>query len=134
MDIKTFVLELEKDIRKAYEESPTMEEAEKLAAKFLSAQIILAGELAACDLDARMRKAGLKRVKAAVYSDAVGRSDKKPTEATLASIVDMNELVEGEQAAFDAAEVHTEQLKNYLNIMREAHVYFRQVSKGSFNG
>lgn len=131
--IEELVTELNADILRAYEESPTIEEAEKLAAKFLSAQIIISRALATADLDARMRKAGMKRVRAAVYTETVSKTEKKPTEVALASIVDMNDLVEGEQTGFDASEVERELLQNYYNICREGHIYFRGVAKGGFN-
>jgi hypothetical protein len=127
--IKALATELEGVLHKAYEETPTIEDAEKFAARFLEAQLILANELAVVDLDARMRKAGTKRVKAAIYTDAVAKSEKKPTEAQLAALVDMNELVEGEQTGLDAAEVERELIQNYMNIFREGHVYMRQLSK-----
>ncbi len=109
-----------------------MEEAEKLAAKFLSAQLRLANELRTADLDSRMRKAGLKAIKASVYLAAATIVDggKKPTEAALAAMVDSNEIVSGEQSAFDKAECDRDLLQNYFNVFREAHVFFRGISRG----
>lgn len=127
-----YCAELETDIQNAYTASVTMEEAERLAAKFLSAQMQIAQELRLTDLDARMRRAGLKAIKATVYMEAATSAEKKPTEAMLASMVDSNKIVMGEQAAFDTAEVNRDLLQNYFNVCREAHVYFRGISKGRF--
>ena len=131
-DFKTFCEELTKDIQTAYEGSVTLDDAEKLAAKFLMGQIEAGKELQAADLDTRMRKSGLKAVKAAVYVEAATKGEKKPTEAMLAATVDMDKLVIGEQEAFDGAEVWKNQLENYLDVFRNAHIYFRGMAKGRF--
>ncbi len=124
--------DLEKDITNAYAGQTTIEDAEKLAAKFLLAQMHVAQELSAADLDARMKKSGLKAVKAAVYMDAATKGEKKPTEAMLAATVDSDKIVGGEQDAYDTAEVGKDLLQNYYNIFREAHIYFRGIAKGKF--
>lgn len=131
-ELMEFCKGLEADIVNAYESACTIEEAEKLAAKFLSAQLRLANQLRTADLDARMRKAGLKAIKATVYMEAATSSEKKPTEAALASMVDSNKIVMGEQASFDKAEVDKDLLQNYFQVFREAHVFFRGISKGRF--
>ena len=125
-------LELEEEIKSAYESSVTMEEAEKLAGKFLYAMIQVSKELQEEDLSSRMRKAGLKAVKAAVYLDSCSKSEKKPTEAQLEAFINTNELVAGEQKRFDESESRRDSLQNYFNIFKEAHVHFRGISKGRF--
>lgn len=132
MNFIEYCKELEKDIQNAYESSPTIEEAEKLAAKFLTAQIECGKALSVADLDSRMRKSGLKAVKAAVYMDAATKGEKKPTEAMLAAIVDTDKLVQGEQEGFDTADVERNQLENYLSVFRDSHIYFRALAKGRF--
>ncbi len=132
MTFETYCEELEKDINNAYESSPTIEDAEKLAAKFLSAQIAVGKELQVADLDARMRKSGLRAIKAAVYLENAAKGDKKPSDVLLNALVDTDKLVLGEQEAFDQAEVHKNQLDNYLNVFQNAHIYFRALAKGRF--
>jgi hypothetical protein len=66
-----------------------------------------------------------------VRLEEVKRADKKPTEGQLEDICNLNELVRGEEEAFDKAEVEVEKLKNYLSVFSEAHVYFRQMSKST---
>lgn len=124
--------ELEKEIQNSYESGVTLEQAEKLAGKFLHAQILVANELADSDLDSRMKKQGTKAIKAAIYMEAAKAGEKKPTEAMLAAIVDQHEVVIGEQKAFDAAEVKRDKLQNYLNIFKESHVHFRTIARGRF--
>lgn len=131
MNLKDFCKELETQIISAYETSVTIEEAEKLAAKFLHAQMLIADELKVKDLDARMRKSGVKAIKAAVYMENATKGDKKPSDVMLGSIVDMSELVQNAQTGFDEAEVDADSLRNYLNIFKEGHIYFRNVARGS---
>jgi len=131
--LNTFCKELEADIIKAYEESPTLEESEKLAAKFLAAQMQLTDALRTADLDARMRKAGLKALKAGVYTEACTGVEKKPTENALAAIVDSSATVLAAQEGLDISEVDRDVLNNYFTIFREAHIYFRGISKGRFD-
>ncbi len=120
------------DIKGAYESSPTLEEAEKLAAKFLYAQVQVGNELRNADLDARMKKTGVKAVRAAIYMAAATKGDKKPSDVMLEAQVNMDELVQGEQTAFDTAEVRKDELYNYLHVFKEAHIYFRGIAKGRF--
>jgi hypothetical protein len=119
-------------VKKSYEEGVTLDEAEKLAGRFLGAMMTISGELKVADLDARMRKAGLKAVKAAILLEEVRKADKKPADSLLQAMVDVNELVTGEQTAFDEAEVARDELQNLLNTFKEAHVHFRGISKGRF--
>lgn len=124
--------DLEDKIKTAYTEGTTLEEAEKLAGEFLYAQIKVSQELKAADLDSRMRKSGVKAVRAAIYMEAATKGDKKPSDVLLEALVNMNELVQGEQTAFDSAEASRDDLERYYNIFREAHVHFRTVAKGRF--
>lgn len=126
------IKELELKIEESYESGITLEEAEKLAAKFLRAQILISRELQKTDLDSRMKKSGVKALKAALYLVEVQKTDKKPSDVLLGNLVDSNELVVGEQNAFDTAETRRDELERYYNIFREAHVHYRQVSKGRF--
>lgn len=119
-------------IKSAYEEGITLDEAEKLAGKFLYAQIETSKELQRADLDARMRKSGTKAVKAAIYMEHATATDKKPSDVMLQAQVDRNDLVIGEQQRLDEAEVDRDALQNYMNIFKEAHIHFRSISKGRF--
>ncbi len=127
-----FCEELTKDIQNAYESSPTLDESERLAAKFLNAQIQVGSELARADLDSRMRKSGVKAVKAAVYMENATKTDKKPSDVLLQAMVDMDQIVMNEQKSFDTAEVYKNELENYLSVFRDAHIYFRTIAKGRF--
>lgn len=132
MTFKQLCAELEITIQEAYASGVSLDEAERLAAKFLHAQIMVSVELKNADLDARMRKAGTKGVKAAVYLGEVSKSDKKPTEAMLAALIDTNTDVMEEQQALDEAESLKADLERYYEIFREGHIYMRGISKGRF--
>lgn len=124
--------ELELDIRKAYEESPTIEEAEKLAAKFLDARIQFGATNRGLNLDVRMKKAALKGAKAGAYIEAATSGDKKPTEAMCQALVDTNQTVVDAQQAFDEAECDAEEAQNFIEVLKEAHIYYRGLSKGRY--
>ncbi len=120
------------DVQRAYENGTTLDEAEKLAAKFLGAQLTIAAELATTDLDSRMKKNGLKAVKSAVYMTEATRGEKKPSEGMLENHVNLSELVQGEQNRFDTADARKESLLLYFGIFKDAHIYFRGIAKGRF--
>lgn len=122
--------ELENEIINTYSSSITLEEAEKLSGKFLHAQLVVSRELKNADLDSRMRKSGVKAVKAAIYLETVSKSEKKPTEAQIEHIINQTPLVTSEQQLLDEAEVLKADLERYYNIFQQAHVYFRQISRG----
>lgn len=123
---------LEIKIKKSYEETLTIEEAERLAAEFLGAQLDVGTQLRAVDLDARMKKTGVKALKAAVYMEAATKTDKKPSDVLLEATVNMSKLVVDEQTALDVAESNRDALQNYLSVFKEAHIFFRGVSRGKF--
>lgn len=121
--------ELRNDVLRAYEQGVSLEEAERLAAKFLHAQMNVAEMIRSTDLDARMKKNGYKTIRAKVYLDIVQSSDKKPTETMLDSIITTNALVAAAQDSHEQADVDTEALQRYFDIFRDAHIYYRTLSK-----
>ena len=133
-DITKLCQELETVVQDAYENGVTLTEAEKLAAKMLGAQIAIARALENTDLDARMRKNGVKAIKAAVYMDELTKHEKKPAEGFLEHAVNLNKMVADEQTAYDTADARKDALFTYLGIFKDAHIYFRGVAKGAFNG
>lgn len=131
-NFKTLCQQLEAKIQASYEEGVTLETAEKLAAEFLYAQLAVSAELKLIDLDSRMRKSGLKGVRAGVYMDAATKDPKKPSDVMLQAIVDMHEIVQEEQKKLDEAEADRDELERYYNIFLNAHVYYRGIAKGRF--
>ncbi len=125
--------EVKKAIRLTHEEGVTMEEAEKLAAKFLGASILVGEELKAVDLDRRMKKAGLKTIKASAYLNAASQGDKKPSDKLIEAVIDTDKDVSAAQDLFDVAEVNYNELINYLSVFHEAHIYYRSIAKGRFD-
>lgn len=133
-NFKDLCVELEAKIEQSYTDGIIADDAERLAGQFLYGQMAVSTELRKLDLDARMRKSGLKAIRAAVYMDAATKGDKKPTEAALSAIVDMNDIVQGEQNSLDQAEVSRDELSRYFSIFQAAHVHYRTIAKGSFGG
>lgn len=132
MSLKELCDDLEKTAQNVYENGVALDEAEKLAAVYLSALLQISNEIKKMDLDARMRKTGIKALKATVYLDECAKADKKPTEAMLTALVDSNKYVQGEQDKYDQAEVEKEALIRYYDVFNNAHIYFRGVAKGKF--
>lgn len=124
--------ELESIIQNAYENGVTLEEAEKHAGRFLHAQMVVSAELKNADLDARMKKSGVKAMRALAYGQACEGKDKKPTESALEHAMNTHELVQTEQNSLDTAEVSKDELTRYYNIFREGHIYFRGIGKGRY--
>lgn len=136
MDKKTaeFFVDCEEAIQKVYTEGVELGEAEKVAAKFLTAQLRAGETFKAADLDARMKKTGLKAIKAGVYLAEVQRAEKKPSDVLLEAIVNQSKLVTDAQNALDTAETYRDELANYMNVFREGHIFFRKIMGGDFNG
>lgn len=133
MTFKQLCEQLEQEIKDSYETGITVDDAEKLAGKFLTAQLAVSKELQKSDLDSRMRKSGLKAIQAAVYSQECTKSDKKPTEAAIQHAINMNEVVAGEQQRLDEAESTRDDLDRYYSIFLNAHIFYRGVAKGKFD-
>lgn len=121
---------LEAQIVTSYESGVTLDQAEKLAGEFLYAQMAVSNELKKADLSARMRKSGVKAIRAALYTEARTKTE-KTTEAAITALLDSNELVANEQQSYDEAEVERDELERLYNIFQQAHVYFRQLAKGN---
>lgn len=130
---KALCEELTAEIQESYEAGVTLEQAEKLAGKFLNAQIQVSDKLRQSDLDARMKRSGLKAVKAAVYLEGVKAQDKKPSDVLLSAQVDINKEVNAAQDLFDTAEAEHDALERYYNIFKESHIHFRGISKGRYD-
>jgi hypothetical protein len=121
--------ELEAKVHKTHEEGITLEEAEKFAAEFLTAQFQVSEKLRSADLDARMRKSGLKAVQAAAYLTETQGKDKKPTEATLQHLINTNEEASKAQDGFDTAEVEKVYLERSYEIFQNAHQFYKAMLK-----
>lgn len=131
MKFKDFCNELEAKIQVAYVEGILTQDSERLAGEFLFAQLKVSEELSRSALDARMRKSGLKAVRAAVYSEVCSKTEKKPTESQLEHALNSHELVNSEQNELDKAEVERDELERLYSIFNQAHVYYRQIGRGS---
>lgn len=124
--------ELENAIQESYEAGVSMEEAEKLASKFLYAQLAVSKELSAADLDARMRKSGVKALRAAAYKSAIAGQEKKPTENAIEHAINTDADVSGEQDAYDKADTNKSELERLYSVYQNAHIHFRTIAKGQF--
>jgi hypothetical protein len=121
-------------VKAAYESGTTMEEAERHAARFLEAQMNIAAELAKLDLDARMKKNGMKAAKAQVYIDLCAATEKKPSDIYLEQQVALSKIANTAVDLYEHADARRENLMLYLGIFKDAHIYFRGIAKGGFSG
>ncbi len=134
MKFSEFRKKIEKTILEAYENTPTMDEAERTAAFFLDARLVVGEQLRQTSLDARMKRTGLKATKAetllSIIAEATKGDGKKPTESVLGALVDADDNVRKAQEDFDRADVDAADLQNLLEVTKESHIYFRGLSKG----
>lgn len=133
MTFKELCEQLESKIQSSYADGVTLEQAEKLAAEFLHAQMTVSAELKKADLDSRMKKAGVKAIRAAIYGDILSKNEKKPTEAAIDHLINSDKIVLGEQEELDKSEVDRDDLNRYYNIFQNAHIYYRGIAKGKFD-
>lgn len=124
--------ELKLAIESAYSEGVSIAEAEKLAARTLLVRMELSDEIKSASLDTKMKKHGVKAVRAAAYMAEIAKHEKKPAEGLLEHTVNLSEEVAGEEQVYAEAEANLDRLASYLDIMKDAHLYFRQISKGTF--
>ena len=130
----TTYTDLIEEILKAGDEGVTVQHAERVAAKALFVMNAISEDLAKADKDTRMRKQGVKAIRSAVRQEEIKKHDKKPTEGALEDVVNLDNLVQSEETGFNDAEIQTEKLTREFNISKEAHLYFRSIAKGTFNG
>lgn len=133
-DFINFCEELKEEIQSAYTGEISLTKAERISAKFLDGMWRVSDQLHSIELDARMKKAGLKAVKAGVYMEAATATDKKPSDTYIDNIINKSPLVNQQQDALDTVEVERDLLERYLGIFKEAHIYFRGMAKQSFGG
>lgn len=126
--------DLKQDVLNVYEQGISIEDAERKAAKFLHAQIVLSEHIQKADLHARMSKNGYKTLKAKVYLEIVQSAEKKPTETQLESMLATNEQVAASQDTYEKAEVESEALHRLYEIFRDGHIFLRGIAKGNFSG
>lgn len=133
-EFDTYLDELQGKIQETYQRGVNLEQAEHFASELLGALLTVSKELAKADLDARMRKSGVKAIRSAVYLDEVQKADKKPSDTMLAAIVDSNDIVKGEQQRFDESEVQKAELDRIFSVLQNAHIHYRTIAKGAFSG
>lgn len=132
MKLAEFCLNLENKIKVSYEKGTTVDSAERLAAEFLHAQLLVSSELKKVDLDARMKKSGVKGVRAAVYLEKAKEGDKKPSDVMLNALVDIHDIVQTQQDLLDTVESNKAELERYYDIFCNAHIFYRGIAKGRF--
>jgi hypothetical protein len=130
MTFKKLCTELEAVIESAYQDGVTLDQAERLAARFLDAQLKTSRQLKVHSLDAKMRKSGVKAIKAAILLAEIQKHEKKPSDSILTATVDSSDIVTGEESRQYEAEEDADELRRLYDVFGNAHIYFRSVAKG----
>jgi hypothetical protein len=133
-DLQQIFDDLKESVTAAYNCGTTMEEAEKLAGRCLGAQLDIAKALSSTDLDTRMKKNGMKAAKAQAYMTEVGKYDKKPSDTLIENAVALDSMANKAVDLYETADAKKEELTLYFGIFKDAHIYFRTIAKGTFNG
>lgn len=134
MNFKTEAEALRVKVQAAFQSGISMADSESLANEFLDAKMRMATEMTKLDLDARMRKQGVKAIKAAIYMEAATKDLKKPSDTLLEHLVNQNALVMCEQTAYDEAEVALAEVERIYANLHEAMILYRGIAKGGFGG
>lgn len=129
MTLQELLAKLETKIIDSYNHGVTITEAEKLAGEFLHGQLLISAQLKITDLDARMKKVGVKAIRADAYLQILKASEKKPTEAQISAEIDTDKSFQKEQELFDTAEVHRNELERLYEVYGNCHIYFRTIAK-----
>lgn len=125
-----FFDQLKAEVAKIYLEGITMGEAEKLAAKFLHAQMQVSELIQGRDLDTRLKKSGVETIESQVLLEETRKHEKKPSESILNATAATDLTVNAAKDSYYRAVTETEGLKRLYDMLHEAHIYCRGIAKG----
>ena len=134
MSMNKLCEDLKAAIKKGHETDTSVSEAELLACKALDACLALADEIQSIDLKTRMRKAGVRTIRAQAYMDEIAKHDKKPAEGYLDAAIALQSAVQAAEQDLAEHEVELNRLKTYADVFAESHQYFRAIMKAGFGG
>jgi hypothetical protein len=129
--MKDLIEQLQKRVSEVYENGTTVSQSEEITHELADAEFKLVTMITPLDLDARMRRHGVKQIRAAVYLDIIKNSEKKPTEAQIAAMVDSDSLVSDAQKGYDGAEAALAEAERLLDAVHNSQVVFRTLMKES---
>lgn len=131
--MKKLIEKLQARIQEVYEDGVTVTKSEDITHELADAEFKLVTMITPLDMDVRMRKHGVKQIRAAVYLDIIKNSEKKPTESQLAAMVDSDALVTEAQNSYDEAESLLAEAERLLDAVHNSQVVFRTLMKeGNF--
>lgn len=129
-EVETLIAQCLKELEIAHQEHYDTIRAEKTAALFLIAQIRLAELLQDVELNAKQAKNEISRVEAEKYMEFKEMSsEKKISENALTSLIAKDKNVINIKNEAARAEAELKKFNFILNTLRDAHVYYRGVSK-----
>ena len=131
VEFETLIGNCFSELEKASKEKYDAEKAERTAALFLTAQMQLAFFIEDIELNSRHLKNEIERIEAEKYFDAKTSiaDGKKATEGYLTQSIAKDKDVSAAKKAAAAAEADLNKSKYLMSSLKDAHIYFRNLSK-----
>ncbi len=126
--VESLIAKVSKELRLAHREKYEMERAERTAALCLTAQIELSQFLAEAELLAKEKKSEVESISSERYYFFKSGAE-KITDVALNRMVDKDEQVRVAKKEQFESESAYNKWKSLMSTLRDAHIYFRGVSK-----
>lgn len=120
------------ETKTAHEVKYDAEQAEKTAAMFLHARLLLAQFIEDVELNAKQSKGEIDRIEGEKYfhyKETIN-SDKKVTEAVLVAAVARDSEVVQAKKNWASSEAELRKYSFIMDTLKEGHIFFRNVGKG----
>jgi len=126
--VEELIAKVSKELKLAHREKYEMERAERTAALCLTAQIELSQFLAEAELLAKENKSEVESISSERYYFFKSGAE-KITDVALNRLVDKDEEVKAAKKEQYSAESDYNKWKSLMGTLKDAHIYFRGVSK-----
>ncbi len=127
--VKRMVAEVSSELVKVHSGKYDEKRAVRTAALALKAQFDLAEFLADVEGTAKGAKNSVKIIESTVYFDCRDASEKKISEAALQQMVAKDQRTANVESAAVEAEKTAKKWANVFNILKDAHIFFRNLGK-----
>lgn len=131
--LKTMIAEVVEELKLVHTSKYDEKRAIRTAALALQAQIQLVEFLSDTELRAKGAKNEVKIIEAEVYFENKESSDKKISEANLQQAIAKDKRVITAETKTINAEKEAKKWASILNILQNAHIFFRNLGKNEWN-
>lgn len=128
--VEKMIQDIAKELREAHSFKYDVEKAERTAAQCLEAQRLLAEFLSEAEIFSKERKLEVERLSGEKWFYHKANYEGKTTEATLEALVAKDEDVVAAKKEQYKSEADYRKWLNLLNVLKEAHLYYRNLSRG----